>query len=399
VTPWAAWFLLGALLLVIVWATHGRLARALRPRPLPPSADRHPSVSVIRPVRGIDPGAEENARAALRIDYPGPVQTIFVLDDDSDPALPLVERALDEHRREGAPGLAEIVFCGPPPPRRTGKVNAMIAGLEKARGTLVAFVDSDVRAEPAALCAMVDTLLSHRDAGCVFAPVVSTAPARGMGDALCASMLNGLWAPVSAVLAWRKHGELPFVRGRSMVMTREALRATGELEDLDGELADDLAIGVALRSAGLRCFASAHSVRSVQQGQSGRQALQTLVRWLAFWRSGRKPWPFYGPIVLRAVVFWLGVLGAVAFAAARDWRLALPYALAAATYVASAGSLHQRAGGAPLRGLHRLAPALLLLLAPFLLLRSRLRRRVAWRGRDYDLDRSGRLASSPPALR
>jgi hypothetical protein len=58
----------------------------------------------------------------------------------------------------------------------------------------------------------------------------------------------------------------------------------------------------------------------------------------------------------------------------------------------SVARLHAAMGGSPLRPRHWLAPAVVLLLAPWVFLRVYTQRSVVWRGRRYELDASGRLA-------
>jgi hypothetical protein len=66
---------------------HRKLANAIAPRvQIRAVRIHHPSVTVIRPVRGKDVGAAENFKAALDTGYPGEVETIFVFDDENDPA-------------------------------------------------------------------------------------------------------------------------------------------------------------------------------------------------------------------------------------------------------------------------------------------------------------------------
>ena len=54
-----------------------------------------PSLVVVRPIRGLDPGLAANVRAALAQRYPGALDTIFVLDETGDPAYPVVRRLVE----------------------------------------------------------------------------------------------------------------------------------------------------------------------------------------------------------------------------------------------------------------------------------------------------------------
>src|SRR5882757_1336475 len=87
----------GVLAAVLVW--HKKLSAAITPRRQLRAVRRHhPSVTVIRPVRGKDVGAAENFAAALDTGYPGEVETLFIFDDYNDPGLPV---ARSEERRVG----------------------------------------------------------------------------------------------------------------------------------------------------------------------------------------------------------------------------------------------------------------------------------------------------------
>ena len=88
---------------------------------------------MIRPIKGLDAGAEENIRAALDNGYPGQVETLFVFDDRSEPALPLVRAAL----AKAPAGTGRVIFSGPPPANRTGKLSAV-----RLEGAAVAFIEA-----------------------------------------------------------------------------------------------------------------------------------------------------------------------------------------------------------------------------------------------------------------
>src|SRR5262249_19034647 len=115
--------LLSILLLADLLIWHWKFARAIDRTPPPAQAlEQYPSMTVIRPIRGVDPGMEDNLRAALDTGYPGEIETLFVFDDELDPGLPLARRAVAEHNAAGRIGRADVVVAGAPPPGRTGKL-------------------------------------------------------------------------------------------------------------------------------------------------------------------------------------------------------------------------------------------------------------------------------------
>src|SRR5260370_35776253 len=54
-----------------------------------------PLVSVLKPVRGVDFGSYENFASFARQDYPD-YEILFAVNDDADPAVPLIRRIIEE---------------------------------------------------------------------------------------------------------------------------------------------------------------------------------------------------------------------------------------------------------------------------------------------------------------
>lgn len=387
----------GVLLVAETGLRHRLLARAFEAPVPPPPAASHTSLTVIRPIRGLDAGLEENLRSAFDVAWEGPLEILFVFDEPGEPAVPLVERAIEADRARRGGSRAEILFCGPPPPGRTGKLNAMMAGLARARGEILAFVDSDVRTDPEVMTDLVATLEADAKVGSAFAPIVVSEPPRTVGDAVYALLLNALYTPDATRVARRRDGELPFILGQCMALRREAIDAIGGLEAAEGQIVDDLYIGQLLRQAGFANRMSTRPVRIVQFGLGPAEAWATYTRWITFSRRGLPDWGFKAPIALRVGEFWVGAAGAVA-AAWAGWPLAATaLAAGAAATTASLARLQTLVTGRPLARRHKLAPALLCGLAPLVVARIYLlQRRLGWRGRTYALDPRARLADPRP---
>ncbi|MBK6847198.1 MAG: glycosyltransferase [Proteobacteria bacterium] len=386
--------LLSCALLLEIWLSHRWLRAAvgfgLPRRPLP----AYPSLTVIRPIRGLDTEAEENLAAAFAHGYPGAVQTIFVFDDEHEPALPLARAAIAAEQRAGHPdaGVAEVIVCGAPPPGRTGKLNAMLAGLARARGELIVFADSDIRPGGKALTALVETLLGTPRAGAAFAPVVVTPRPQTMGDAGYALLLNALYGAAAAAASRKHEGELPFIMGQFMAFRRETIAAIGGLESADGQLVDDMYLGARVRAVGYRNMMSPVRVPVIQRGLSLSQFASLYRRWMIFSRSGLPGWSFKRTPLLHGIAFWLGlVIAAYAFAEG-TWGLALGALAVPAAVAASINRLHRALGGGRLAPRHALVPFGLLLVAPLIFATIWLNLEVAWRGRTYRLNASSRLA-------
>ncbi len=374
--------------LMAVGLMHSRLSRSLRHRWRPPPLKHYPPLTVIRPIRGLDAGAEENIRAALRSGYPGAVETIFVFDDPRDPAYVLVERAISEDH--GA-DRTRILFSGNPPAGRTGKLHAMIAGLNAARTDLVAFVDSDIRAEPRAMQVLVESVLGTKDAGSAFAPVVVAERPRTAGDAGYTLLLNGLYGPAAAQTADQNGGELPFIMGQFMIFRRAALEAIGGLQCAEGQLVDDMYLGAAVNKAGMHNIVSPHHVTVFQENLGLKEFISTYARWITFSRTGLPGWGFKMNSWIHGVMFWVGLLGGGLLAVLGLWAAALVMFFIPLTVSLSINGLHREMGGSRLPWRHRWISFGLLLMAPVIYARVLTQRRVTWRGRTYTLDAQARL--------
>jgi ceramide glucosyltransferase len=381
-----------------VLRAHWQLSRNLDPSVRTREPARYPSITVIRPIRGLDTEALQNIRAALDTGYPGPCETLFVLDDAREPALALIRQAMLEANDAGKALNARVLFSGRPPEGRTGKLNAMIVGLRAARGELVAFADSDIRPDREALRVLVSTLLSAPDYGAAFAPVMVAPPPRTVGDAGYALMLNGLYSPAFQYVAHHNHGTMPFIMGQMMVFRRDAIAAIGGLESAEGQLVDDMYLGERIAKAGLRNVVSPHAVPVIQQNLPLAEFLPIYVRWLTFSRSGLPGLAFKVISWLRALVFWAGFALTVAALVEGSWLTAALAACAPIMTAASINTLHTRQSGVRLRLRHAWVGFALLMTAPLVMLWILTHRQVTWRGRSYSLNRASRLAAATPAL-
>ncbi|HUL12443.1 MAG TPA: glycosyltransferase, partial [Methylococcaceae bacterium] len=377
--------------LVGVWRFYLWQRRAIHKRADPAKLERYPSLSVIRPIKGLDTGMEENLRAALDHGYPGEVETFFVFEDENEPALPLVETALAERISAGPFVKARVLFSGQPPANRTGKLHSMIAGLKASKNELVAFVDSDVRQDQEALRVLVETLLAAEGAGAAFAPVVASEPPATVGDVGHALMLNALYEPAALATADKFGGELPFIMGHFMVFKREAIEAIGGLENAEGQLVDDMFLGRRLNECGYRNKVSPHPVAIIQRGSTVREFVPTFTRWLAFSRSGLPVLSFKLRYGLIGAAFWGSLIIALWAATAGQPLLASLATLVPLSVAATANDLHYRIVGARLPLKYHWVSLVLWLIAPLAYAQILTKREVAWRGRVYRLDMHSRL--------
>lgn len=390
--------LLAAVALVSIAVGHRKLSQALDAI-APRRRSRHdwPDLTVIRPIKALDPGARENLESLFSLDYPAHLQVLFVLDDEQDPAFPLTREVAVRRRAEGHD--VDLLLSGAPPEGRTGKLHAMITGLAHAHGELVAFNDSDTRVTSEQVREVVDALLSHPSAGDAFSPVVvrwDTAQPTA-GDVAFALLLNGWYGP-SAALAAGAASDLPFIMGQFMVFRRDTFDAIGGLACADGQLVDDMWIGQQVAQKSLRNVQAATPLPIITAALTPPGFVRTFRRWLLFSRSGLPP-SFTRPHWLRGALYAASIV-LLAVSVGRGNAAGAVLSLgAASTFVLSQLRLHRKMGGQPIGWRHLWVPVVLPFVGGAVMLSALFSKRVDWRGRTYRLDARARLGTTRTATR
>lgn len=284
------WFLLagsaaGCVYLCIACAAVRRFAGQQRPH-----AAAAPPASVLKPLCGEDSGLFDNLRSFCRQDYPA-WQVVFGLQRQDDPAVPVVQRLVAEF-----PGadIALVVDS-----HRRGS-NLKIANLQNmlpaARHDLLVLADSDMRVAPDYL-RDIAAPLADPEVGivtCLYRGV----PAGGIWSALAALHVNHSFLPQALVGAVLGAGAGCF--GASIALRRETLEAIGGFAVIADALADDHALGTAVRRLGRRIELSPHLVDNVIAEPSLAALFRHELRWARTIRL-ITPGGFAGSIVTHAL--------------------------------------------------------------------------------------------------
>src|SRR5580704_5400939 len=349
---------------------------------------RWPSVAVLRPIRGADPGARENLDALLELDYPGSIEFLFLLDDVTDPSYPIVEAAIAAHRTRSA----RIVLAGTPPRNRTGKIHSMIIGTELVRADVFAFSDSDTRPQPGALRELVSLLESDARNGIAFAPTVAVASDAKSGDVGYELLVNAWYGAALDRLA-DDRGHVPFAMGQFMVIRSAALDAIGTMRAAEGELVDDMFLGRRMIETGYANVIATKRVPLVIGGMRLGEFLPVFRKWLFFSQSGL-PAAFKTAGWLRAVPglgAWATLIAGAVLANAAVLAIGLA---ALAVFTLSQVRLNRAIGGAAIALRHYWVAMTLPFIAAAVALSTKWSHTVTWRGRRYALDDAGRLRAS-----
>jgi ceramide glucosyltransferase len=362
-----------ALILFAVWAylagTVVTAMRFARRRIVLPEAQ--PSVSVLKPLYGAEPGLYENLLSFVDQDYPA-LQIVFGVRSSDDGALPIARRVIAERPdRDIALVVDSRVSC------RNLKVANLVNMLPGARHDILVFADSDIRVGHDYLASVTAPL---RDASiglvtCLYKGV----PTGGLWSRLGALHINYGFLP-SALLA-EALGAGGGCFGATIALRRAVLDKIGGLAVVRDELADDHRIGTAVREAGFAIALSPYMIDASVFEKSLRDLWQHELRWARTVRL-MAPVGFAGSVLTHAVA--LAALAAVicGFSLTSLGFLAMSCALRWASAVTIARMLRL-----PMTGLWLLPLRDLLSFAVFI--GSFCGRNVSWRGQLFHIEPSG----------
>ena len=212
------------------------------------SAQKLPAVSILKPLKGIDPEIYESFRSHCVQDYPAEYEIVFGVSDAADPAVATVEQLQREF-----PALAiKLVVC----PQILG-ANVKVSNLEQMMAHChyehVVVNDSDIRVEPDYLRNVIAPLMNS-DVGmvtCLYrgvaAPTLgSRLEALGISTDFCAGVL----------MARMLEGGLHFGLGSTLAFRKHDLERIGGFRSIVDYLADDYELGRRIAGLGLKIVLS-----------------------------------------------------------------------------------------------------------------------------------------------
>ena len=336
-----------------------------------------PPVTLLKPLCGDEPNLYENLRSFCRQDYPG-VQVVFGVRTITDPAVAVVERL----RAEFSDCDIELV-CDARIHGTNLKISNVINMMAKARHDLLVLSDSDMRVRPDYLDAVVAPLLAdgQRPPAGLVTCLYRGRPVGGVWSELGSMFINHGF--LGQVLVGTLVGSNEGCFGATMALTRDTLARIGGFEAFCDKLADDYALGAAVRAAGLRVEISPHLVET----QVHEPDFETLVghelRWARTLRS-------IEPVGYGASLITHPLLPATLLVIADG---AAPRAIAIFAAVLTCRIVHNTVTDTAL-GVPRLAPWLTPvrdLLSVGVLIASFCGTGVTWRKQKFRVDSDGRL--------
>ena len=339
----------------------------------PPQPGAHVPVTILKPLCGAEPELFENLRSFCRQAYPE-VQIVCGVAAADDPASAIVRRLQAELPQADIALVIDGRNHG-----INGKVSNLINMMAAARHDLLVIADSDMRVEPDYLDAIVADVTAS--AGGLVTCLYVGHPIENFWARLGALYINHGFLP--SVLVGRMFGVDTGCFGATMALERRTLEAIGGFEPFRDVLADDHALGAAVRALGRKVVLSPRLIGTSVGEADLKSLIQHELRWARTIRS-IAPLGFAGSAATYPVALALLALPAAGFAGGS--ALILAVALAARFLVSwgvdrAFGLAAQPRWLAPVRDVLSLG----------ILIASFCGARVAWRGRAFRVGPDGRL--------
>ena len=268
-----------------------------------------PPVSVLKPVRGLDPDAYDNFASFCRQDYPE-YEIVFCVGDRSDPVLPVIEKVIADFPRQSI-----RVLFGTGREATNDKVAKLARLAKEARYETLVINDSDVRAEAEYLRTVVAPLADPKVGAvtCFYTPTDEKTLVQRLQTV---GMYSDFYAGI--VVAWQLDG-VKFALGPTIATSRARLAGFGGYEMIENRPADDLLVGRLIAEQGYEVKLLPYSIRTVADFQSLRDLFLKRLRWIVVMRHMR-PWGHFGliftfglPWSLAAIALSPSIAAAAAF--------------------------------------------------------------------------------------
>ncbi|HUC49132.1 MAG TPA: ceramide glucosyltransferase [Xanthobacteraceae bacterium] len=296
-----------------------------------------PSVSIVRPLCGIDNYADDTLRSTFELEYPH-YEILFCVASAVDPVLPLVRGLMAAH-----PAVAAKLLIGDDRISTNPKLNNVIKGWRAAAHDWIVIADSNVLMPRD----YVQQLFAswRDDTGLVASPPVGALPQGFWAEIECA-FLNTYQARWQYLIDTLGCG---FAQGKTMLWRRADLEAAGGIDALGKEVAEDAAATKIVRAAGRKVRLIDRPLAQPLGHRTASEVWNRQLRWARLRRASfflyflpeifsggalpiiavamlayRFDWPV-APSAVAFAAFWYGA--EMLLAAVADWHAPVLYPL------------------------------------------------------------------------
>lgn len=229
-----------------------------------------PSVTVLKPLHGDEPGLLDNLGSFCSQDYPGPIQVVFGVQDPGDDAVAVVEHL---QKTQAARDLDLVIDAKVHGLNR--KVSNLVNMAPRIRHDVVVLADSDMRVGPGYLSRVI-AAMDEPGVGAVTCLYYGV-PAAGTWASLSALAINAHFLP--GVVFGLALGLARPCFGSTLALRRETLGEIGGFIAFVDCLADDYAMGAALRARGRTISIPPFAIAHICTEASARDFWRHELRW------------------------------------------------------------------------------------------------------------------------
>jgi ceramide glucosyltransferase len=283
--------------------------RYFRQPEVAPEPSFTPPISILKPIRGLDPDAWENLVSFCRLDYPK-YEILFCVDADDRSVLSLLDRLMATY-----PEKSIRVLHGSGRVATNDKTAKLSRLVSEAKYEHVVISDSDVRVRPDYLREVIAPMRDPKVGAttCIYRPTeISTFTDRIQTIGMMSDFYAG------CLVDWQLEG-IKFALGPTIATTRTNLAEFGGYAVLENRPADDLLVGRFIAEKGHEVVLLRYAIETVCDYGSFSDLLHKRLRWMVVMRHMRA-WGHFGLIFTQGLPFAL-----LAFAADPDLPVAAFY--------------------------------------------------------------------------
>ena len=256
-----------------------------------------PPVSILKPIRKLDPEAYENFASFCRQDYPE-YELLFCVDQTDDPVIPIIEKLIRDF-----PARRIRILFGSGSNASNDKVAKLGRLVREAQNEVLIMGDSDVRVRPDYIRAVVAPLANPRVGAvtCFYLPAHTQTFAENLQTV---GMVSDFYAGILA--AWQLDG-VKFALGPTIATSRTRLAEFGGLQAIENQPGDDLLVGRLIAEHGYEVELLPYTVLKLAGYSTFRELLDKRLRWMVVMRHMRC-WGHFGLLLTQGLPWSLAAI-------------------------------------------------------------------------------------------
>lgn len=237
------------------------------------AAAQSPAVSILKPLHQGEPDLSRNLETFFAQDYGGPIQIIFGVHDQEDPAVAVVRALQAKYPHRDTMIVADAALYG-----ANAKVSNLINMLPAARHDTLILSDSDIAVGRCWLT-QVTQALARPGVGIVTCLYTGEPAQDGHKLWSCLAAMGTSYTFLPNAVLGKSLGLAAPCFGSTIALKRETLEEVGGFRAFADQLADDYEMGRAVRSKGYALAIPAMGVGHTAAEDSFRDLFRHELRW------------------------------------------------------------------------------------------------------------------------